>query len=121
MRTDLFSEFTVAANAIGFEDLGVARLDADGFLEILEGEGLGMVVAIAGLHEELVDEVVVGQVAVVAHGVGMVRSMPPVVVLLPHDMAVHAYLRIVGQVGKPVGSDKGVSTRAKESANEEAG
>ena len=95
VSADLLGEIAMATDAVGLENLGIAWLDADGLLEILEGEGLGMVITVAGFHEELVGKVVMRQMTVVADGVRMVGRVPPVVVFLAHDVAVHADLRIV--------------------------
>jgi hypothetical protein len=121
MGPDFVGEAFVAAHAIGLEDLGVPGLDADGFLEILEGESPGMVVAIAGLHEELVGEVVMGKMAIVAGGGGVMGAMPPVGVFLLHDVAVHTDLGVVRHVGKTLGGHEGIGPRAQEGPDQEAG
>jgi hypothetical protein len=121
MGPDFVGEALVAAHAIGLEHLGIPGLDADGFLKPLEGEGLGVVVAVAGLHVELVDEIVLGEMAVVARGGRMVGSMPPVRVFLLHDVAVHTDLGVVRHVGKPLGGHKGIGPRPQQGPDQEAG
>ena len=121
MRGDLARHLAVAADAIGFQHLGVAGLDADGFIKILKREGLGMVIAIGGLHEILVRHVVVGQMAVVAGGLGVVRGVLPAVELLAHDVAVHADRRIVGHVGIALGVHEREQARTGESAQGQGG
>jgi hypothetical protein len=107
MGPDLLGELTVATNAVGLKHFGIPGLDADGFLEILERESLGMMVPVAGLHEELMDDIVVGQMAVVANSVRMVGGMPPVVVLLAH-------------VRETLGCDECVHSRTQEGSNQDA-
>ena len=93
---DLVSQFGVAAEAVVLQHLGIGRFDADGFHEIQEGEGLRVVVAVAGLHEELVRDVVVRQMTVVASGHFVMGAMLPPVEVLAHDVAVHADRWIIG-------------------------
>ena len=72
MGGDFFNHGSVAAEAVGFEDFGVAGFDADGFVEVLEGEGGGVVVAVGAFDEEFMEDVIVWEVAVVAGGDGVV-------------------------------------------------
>ena len=56
--------------------------------------------------ESVLADEVVRDVAVVAGGDGVVRTLLPAVVLLVHDVAVGAGARVVAQVGEPLGVAK---------------
>ena len=52
---------------------------------------------------------------------GVVRAVPPAVVLLAHDVAVHAARRIVGQVRESLRVDERVGARTGERTDRDAG
>src|SRR6476660_6315443 len=78
------NEVAMAAQAVVLQDLRVARLDQDRFVEVLQGEPLGVVVAVQGLREVLADRLV-WQVAIHAARVAVVRPLGPRRVLVVHD------------------------------------
>lgn len=90
MGSDRIGHLCVAAKAVALQYLRVGGYDADGLREVLQGESLGVPVAVAGLYVELVEDVLLGQMAIVAGGVSMVGTFPPTVILLAHDVTVHA-------------------------------
>ena len=59
--------------------------------------------------------------AIVAHGHRVMRTMPPAIKLLAHDVAVDADPGIVGEVRSAFRRNKGEATRPDEDADGEAG
>ena len=77
------------------------------------GEIEGMPKPIIGFDQVLADEVV-GRVAIVARSRMAVARFNPAVILCPHDMAVHARGRIVGQIGIAFGVDESIEAQTEE-------
>lgn len=105
----------MAPQAVLLKNGGVARLDADRLVEVLEGEAFGMVVAITGLREHFPREIN-RQVAVDAGGHGVVTGLLPRVELSLHDVAVHTCLGVTTQVGKSLGITEGVTADADQNS-----
>lgn len=101
-RHDVFDEIAMAAEAVVLEDLAVGLLDHDRLVEVLEGEGFGMVIAIGGLGDVFLGEMR-WDVAVVAGGEGMVWAFAPRVELVVHDVAVLTDLGVVEQISPAFG------------------
>jgi len=91
---NLTREFAVAENAVLVQNAGIARPDADGFMKVLQRKCLGVMIPVFGFREIFTQEIV-RHVAVVAGGVSMVAGFLPPVVLLAHNMTIHARPRIV--------------------------
>ncbi len=87
----------MAVDAGTVEDTGVSRTNADRFVKILERERLGMPEAVFGFDEILGNKVVRG-VAIVAAGHRVVAGLLPAVILLAHDVAIHARGGIAAEV-----------------------
>src|SRR5262245_35779412 len=96
-RNLIMHERAMAVHAVVLEDAAVLGRHHDRLVEILERERLRMVKAVLGLGEILADEAV-RQVAIHAHGDPVVARLLPGVVLRLHDVAVHAYPRVVAHV-----------------------
>ena len=90
-----------------FRDGAAARFHIDRLMEITGREGVRMPETVIGLGPVLAEEIVRG-VAIIASGDGTVAGLQPGVIVILHDMAVRACLRIVGEVGAAAGVDKGV-------------
>ena len=58
--------------------------------------------------------------AVIARGNGMMTRFLPAIVLLVHDVAVHADLGVFGKIGKRFGRPNEVAAKANERAQEDA-
>ena len=116
---DLAHKRPVASDAVGFKHPGVLRRDPNRILDLHHRESHRMVPAIANLGGELVDGIVVRQMAIIAGGRGMMGTMPPAFVLRLHDVAVPACARIVGKIGRTVGGPKGEETGAEKNADDQ--
>src|SRR5262245_442479 len=73
--------------------------------------------AVLGFGPVLANEIV-RHMAVVAYRHSMMRGFLPTVVLFAHDVAVHARLRIVGQIRQALGFYEREPARAHENADE---
>src|ERR1043166_2080926 len=112
-------ELLVTANAIVIENLRVGRSDLDGFVEVLERESLGVTIAVIRLANPL-GEPALGNVAVVAGRVIVMTGCLPAVVLIAHDVAIHARLRVIAHVGQAVSKMKGVSAESRQHVDGDA-
>src|SRR4051812_26799217 len=112
-------QLRMAAAAGSLGDGAVARSDLDRLLEAAGGEGEGVVPAVQRLGEPLPGEVVRG-VAIVADRDGVVAGAGPPLELLAHDVAVHARLRVVGQIGAAARVGEGEAADADQHAEGEA-
>src|SRR5215475_12942733 len=86
---DGVDEVSMTAEAIGLGDSPIVRSDLDRLLEVLEGEGHGVAEAVIGLGQPL-GQPGRGQVTLDAGGGVPVPALEPGVVLLVHDVTVHA-------------------------------
>src|SRR5215831_4666120 len=98
-------EALVTAHAVHAHDVAVVRGDLDRLLEVLQGEGGGVTEAVVGLGQPL-REARVRQMALDARRGVPVAALEPAVVLIVHDVAVHARARIGGKVGETVRVDE---------------
>lgn len=103
----------VAMAARALHDLMVEFRDLDGVGIFAAGEVEGMPESVVGLHCIFPDNVVRSMTVVAGGGVVMAR-LDPSVILLSHDVAVHAGRRIICQVGIALCVDKSVSAYADE-------
>jgi hypothetical protein len=113
MGGDFADIILVTINAIVVQHLGTGGLDLDWFVEILERKPFRMVVSIAGLGQPFPHEFV-RDVAIVAGGLTMVTGLLPAIVLIPHDVAIHAGTWIIGEIGKPLGIKECVTRQPSE-------
>ena len=93
-------QIAVATYAVLLHDPGAFRFDHDRLVEILERKGLRMFESVLTFGEIFGDEAV-GHVAIVASGYGVMAGLLPPVVLVTHDVAVDAGLRLAAQIGEP--------------------
>ena len=75
------------------------RLDENGFVKILEREAFGVVITVDSLGHELLDQRV-RKVAIRTGGNDVMTRFYPRIVLVVHDMAVRACLRISREIRK---------------------
>src|SRR5678815_5579526 len=92
---NLAHQLRVAPHTVGFDDFTVLLSDADRLVKVLKGETLGMPVSVNHLRRVLADQIV-RRVAVVAGRDRVVRGLLPPVVLLAHDVTVHAGRGVIG-------------------------
>jgi hypothetical protein len=90
MGGDRICHFGVAPKAVALQHLGIRSHDADGLREVLQGESLGVPVAVTGFYVQLVEGVLLGQMTIIAGGMSMVGTLPPTIVMVAHDVTVHA-------------------------------
>lgn len=105
----------VAAQAVLLQDGAVSGLDCNGLGEVLKGEALRVMVAIARLGNELGQDSA-RQVAVDAGGGAMVACLLPAIILTAHDVAVGAGSRIAAEVRESLGVAKGEGAKPKQDA-----
>ena len=104
---DVVRDVCVTVSAGVFRDSAAARFHIDRLMEIAGREGVGMPETVIGFGPVLAEEIV-RRVAIVAGGYGTVAGLQPGVIVVLHDMAVRACLRIVGEVRAAARVDKGV-------------
>ena len=83
----------MATNAILLKDLVIVPGNDDGMVKIFEGECQGVVPAVTAFCEQFGDQTV-RQMAVITGRYVVVPRIAPGVVLVIHDMAVHAGFRV---------------------------
>lgn len=91
---------SMALNAVVLEDGSVLVVDANRFVEVLQGKTFRVPEAVLGFGEILADKVV-GQMAIDATGNCMVAGLLPAIVLFTHDMTVHAGFGITAEITQP--------------------
>jgi predicted Zn-dependent protease with MMP-like domain len=106
-RTHLADECGVTADAVVLDDTGAYWPGHNGLVKILKRESLGVSEAVFSL-DQIFCHRMTGQMAVVAGGVGVVAGLLPAVIMVTHDMAVHAGLRFIAKVGEPLTFMKGI-------------
>jgi len=87
----------VAMQTSGLRDAAIARLDLDGVVKVLEGEGQRMVKAVVAFDNPFFNWVM-RQVAVVAAGDAVMAGMLPRIEMVLHDVAVDARLGIAAEI-----------------------
>ena len=102
----LMHHVVVALDAIMLKNPLVLPFDHDGLVKILQGEALGMVVAVLGFRQVL-GEKRVWKMAINARGNAVVAGFLPRVILRIHDVAIGAGFGIRAEVGKPLGIPEG--------------
>jgi hypothetical protein len=110
---DCVDIFGVAMQTGVLRNAAIARFDADGIGEIFEREGERMEEAVVGLRDPFADGVV-RQVAVVTDGDATVAGLLPRVVVLLHDVAVRAALRVVAEIAGALAVAQGEGAEADE-------
>ena len=101
---------SMALDTVVLQDGSILAVNANWFVEVLQGKALGMPEAVLGFGEILANEVV-GQMTIDATGNSMVTGLLPAIVLLAHDMAVHAGFGVAAEITQPFAVIDGVRTR----------
>ena len=96
------NERLMAPDAVVLHDSQTAGLDLDRLVKILKRKALAVPQAMLDLDQILAYKIV-RHVAIVARRRRVVRALSPAVVLIAHDMAIHARSRVVRQVAQPLG------------------
>src|SRR5262245_25875046 len=117
-RGHRLQEGAVAAHAVVQHDAPVVGRDLDWLLEILQGERDRVPEPVVGLGQPL-DQALVRQVTLDAGGGVPVAALEPGVVLLVHDVTVHAGPRIGGEIGEALGVHEGEGADAGRDAEED--
>src|SRR3954469_4584208 len=117
---NIVSEAGVAPPAGIFRDGAAAGLHGNGLMEIAGGKSIGMPEAMVGFGPVFSDHVVRG-VAVVAGRHGAMAGFDPRIVVVLHDMAVRAGLRVVGEIRTTTRIDKGVTPDAGGEPEQDSG
>lgn len=116
MGVDAVDDLLMTAHTVLLKHGGIAGLHHDRLVKILQGEALRMMVAVFRLRHVLPDEIVRGM-TIVARRYGMMRTLLPACILLTHDVAVHARLGVVGEIGEPLAVIEGVPAHASEESD----
>lgn len=109
--------FAMTMNAVTLQDRSVLAMNANRFVEVLQGKPFGVPEAIFRLGEILADKIV-GQMTVHATGCIMMTGLLPAVVLLSHDMAVHAGFGIATEIAEPFPVIHGICPRTHANADQ---
>src|SRR5690606_6398775 len=104
---------SMAALTVVLEDAQARCLHEHGLFEVLSGELLAMSPAVFGFGDVLGDEGF-RQVAVDAHGGGVVTCLLPRVVLRLHDVTIDTRRGIGAEVREPFGVAEGVTAHASQ-------
>ena len=115
-RRDRF--MTAAAGVLG--DLVIELRDFDGVGIVTAGEVERVPESVIGLYGVLPDDVV-GSMAVVAGGDGMMTGFHPGVILRLHYVAVGAGRGTICEVGISFGVNKGIGAQTNRDAKEQSG
>jgi hypothetical protein len=102
----LINERGVAPNAIGLHDTSTHGPSHNWLMEVLKREGLGVAEPVFTFDQILADWMV-REVTVVTGGMGMMAGLLPSIVVIAHNMAIHASLRVITQIGEPLPFVKG--------------
>ena len=114
-ENQLADQALVAARTVVVQHYFVMRTNSDGLGKILQGEAFGMPKAVFGLGN-IFGEKALWRMAVIARGNGMVTRFLPALVLLAHDVAVHADLGVFGKIRKRLGGPNELAAKANERA-----
>ena len=116
-RRDRTHDGLMAVQAVVQHDIAADRSHFNGFLEVHQGERSGVRIAILELGGVLAEEIV-GHMATVAGRHGFVRTVRPTVILIAHDVAVHAGLGIIEEIGPALGVGKRVGPHPGQDAGQ---
>src|SRR5206468_2658 len=119
MPENVIDQIVMAMETIGLKNARTHGPDANRLREILQREALGVPEAVLSLDQILGDQVM-GYMAVIAGGVGVMTGLLPAVVLVAHDVAVDARLGVVAQVRKALGVVDGVGACPKRGSDQDA-
>lgn len=112
-------ELLVTTDTVLLQDLGVGGRDLDRFVEVLKGETARVAIAVVGLANPLADAAF-RDMAIVARGVVVMARNLPAVVLVAHDVAIDARLRIIAHVRQTVGEMKRVRAETAQHSQKNA-
>ena len=115
---DVVRQRAVAIEARLARDVLIHGRDSDGLREVARGERVAVPYPVDRLDRVLANEAIVRRVTIVARGNRVVGTTIPPVELLPHDVAVDACCRIVGQVRHPRGIVDGKEAEADDAAEQ---
>ena len=105
----------VAACTVVVQCYFVMRTNSEGLGKILQGEAFGMPESVLCLGN-IFGEKRLGRMAVIARGNAMMTRFLPAIVLLVHDVAVHADLEILGKTRRGLRRPNEVAAKANERA-----
>src|SRR5262249_57099389 len=108
---DCVDQGFVTPQAIRADEVTVLRRDLDRLLEVLQREGGRVAKAVLGLRHPFHDARMWQMALDAGSGVAMAALEPPVV-LLVHDVAVHARARVRREVGETLRVDEGEGAHA---------
>src|SRR5690349_10002105 len=114
---EFLHEFLVALRAVLLQHATIARLDANGFVKVLEREALGVPEAVLRLAGVFAREIV-RRVTVVAGGDGVMARLLPAVVMFTHDVAIGARGGIIAEIRTTLAIPEGVPSEAETDTNE---
>lgn len=117
LTDDAAHQIMMTVDTVVLQNRGVARSDSNWLVKVLKGETLGMPEAVLRLGEVLAHQVV-GRVAIVARRHRVMAGVLPAGIVVAHDVAVHAGLRIVAEIGPSLREGEGVTTRANQDADQ---
>lgn len=115
--SDFLNHLSMALNAVVLQNGSVLAVNANRLVEVLQGKPLGVPEAVLCLGEILANKVV-GQMTIHATGCSMVTGLLPAIVLLAHDMTVHASLGIAAEIAEPFTVINGVCSRSSANADQ---
>jgi len=116
MRGNFAHKVAMAKEAVRIQHSGISGFDTDWIVKSPQGECNGMVIAVAGFDQPFAEKIM-RYMAIIACGDSVMAGFLPAVELVPHDMAVHTCLWIVGEVRSAFGEIECVSARAQEYSN----
>jgi hypothetical protein len=97
MTQDFTNYAAMTLDAVVPQNHAVASTDANGFVEVLKREALGMPKPIFRFGQVFADEVM-RRVTVIARRHGVMAGFLPTVVFIAHDMAIDAGFRVIAKI-----------------------
>jgi hypothetical protein len=94
MGCNFADEIAMTVQAIVIQNAGAFRTNPDRLAEILECERFGMMIAVGDFCQPFSEEPV-RNVTVVANGKTVMAGFLPTVILFAHNVAIHAYGRVI--------------------------
>ena len=107
-ENQLADQTLVTACTVVVQHFFVVRTNADGLGKILQGEAFGMPKSVF-CFGNIFREKPSGRMALITGGHCVMAGLLPAIVLLVHDVAVHANLGVFGKIGKRLGSREEIS------------